>query len=157
MLDHRSIVLYLHKKRLSPKCIYDDLVLTLGLDATAYGTVASDVHDVKYIHPKFTSPPDMISGQLHEFDQAILLIFEEQPFSSVKQLSCSTHLSRMTVYRRLTRSLNFRVRHLRHVPHLQSDTQTAERVEGSQFLLSMLQGQQDRAWYDIVTLDESKF
>jgi hypothetical protein len=97
MMDQCSIVLYLHKKGLSPKEIQEDLVATLDPDAKTYLTVARYVHDAKCTLPKVTSPPDRISHQPDESDRTILLALEEQPFSSVRQLSCATHLSWMTV------------------------------------------------------------
>jgi hypothetical protein len=157
MMDQCLIVLYLHKKGLSPKEIHEDLVPTLGPDAKAYRTVARYVHDAKCTLLKVTSPPDRISHQPDESDQAILLALEEQPFSSVRELSRATHLSRMTVYHRLTGPLNFRVRHLRWVHHFLSDAQKAIRVANFQPLLKTLQDQQDRAWHDVVTLDKSWF
>jgi hypothetical protein len=57
MMDQCSIVLYLHKKELSPKEIHEDLVATLGPDAKTYRTVARSVHDAKCTLPKVTSPP----------------------------------------------------------------------------------------------------
>jgi hypothetical protein len=101
---------------------------------------ARDVHDAKFHHPKVTSPSDRISRQFGESDQAILLALEEQPFSSVSQLSRATHRSRMTVYRLLTGSLNCGVRHLRWVRHLLSDAQKFAHVESFSSLLKMLQG-----------------
>jgi hypothetical protein len=81
MLDQQSIVLYLDKKGFSLKKINDDLVAMLGSDARADRTVAPDVHDAKCTHPKVTSPPDWISRQFDESDQAIRLALEGQPFS----------------------------------------------------------------------------
>jgi hypothetical protein len=56
MMDQCSIVLYLHKKGLSPKEIHEDLVARLGPDAITYRTVARYVHDAKCTLPKVTSP-----------------------------------------------------------------------------------------------------
>jgi hypothetical protein len=110
MLNQCSIALHLHKKGVSPKAKHDNLVATLGPDAMTYRIVARYVHDAKCTHPKVTSPPDRISRQFDESDQAILLALEEQPFSSIRQLSGATPLSRKAVSDRLTGSLNFRVR-----------------------------------------------
>jgi hypothetical protein len=98
-----------------------------------YRTAARDVHDAKFTYPQVTSPSDKISRQFGESDQAILLALEEQPFSSVSQLTRATHLSRMTVYRLLTGSPNFRVRHLRWVRHVLSDAQKFPHVESFWF------------------------
>jgi hypothetical protein len=98
---------------------------------------------------------------LHDSNQAIVTALDESPFVSVRQLSRLTHLHSTTVYRRLTQSLGFVARHLRWVPHVLSDAQKGERVNLSRRLLRMrmrmLEVQRDRAWHDIVTLDESWF
>jgi hypothetical protein len=75
----------------------------------------------------------------------------------VRQLSRLTHLSSTTVYRSLTQSLEFVVRHLRWVPHALSGAQKGERVDLSRRLLRMLEVHRDRAWHDIITLDEPWF
>jgi hypothetical protein len=56
-----SIVLYRHKKGLSPKAISDDLVAMLGSDVMADAPVARSVHDAKSTHPKVISPPNINS------------------------------------------------------------------------------------------------
>jgi hypothetical protein len=129
MLGHCSILPNVHKKGLSLKAMHDDFVTTLDPDAMTYRTVARHVHDAKGANPKATSPQDRISRQFDESDQAILLGLEEQPFSSVRELSRATHLSRMTVYRRLTGWLNCTVRHLRCVTDLLSDAAKAAHGE----------------------------
>jgi hypothetical protein len=100
-------------------------------------------------------------------DRAILATLEDSPFASVRQLSRLTHLPSTIVYRSLTQSLGFVARHLRWLPHALSDVQKDQRVNLSRRLLrmrmqmqmqmQMLEVQRDRAWYDIVTLDESWF
>jgi hypothetical protein len=75
----------------------------------------------------------------------------------VRQLSRLTDLPSTTAYHRLTQSLGFVARRLRRVPHALSDAQNDERVNLSRRVLRMLDVQRDRAWHDIVTLDESWF
>jgi hypothetical protein len=99
-------------------------------------------------------PPE---HQLDDFDQAILLSLADQPFASIRELSRLTHLPRTTVHRRLMRSLGFRVRHLRWVPHFLSRCQKLDRVRLSRQLLLILERQERRSWHDIVTLGESRF
>jgi hypothetical protein len=93
MLDQRSIVLSIRKKGLSPKEISDDLVTAPDPVAMANRTVGRYVHDAKCIHLKASHLPTF-----YKSNQAILLALEGQPFSSVRQLSRSTHISRMTGY-----------------------------------------------------------
>lgn len=156
-MDQRSIVLYLARKGLSAKAISDDLVATLGPDAKSYATVTRFLREAKFPSP---NPLATFSEETPGYDdssEAILLALSEQPFASIRQLSRLTHLPPTTVYRRLTQSLGFHVRHLRWIPHRLSHSQKSDRVELSRQLLSMLEIQQVRSWHDIVTLDESWF
>jgi hypothetical protein len=57
-------------------------------------------------------------AQFDDCDHTILLALADQPFASVRELSRFTHRPRTTVQRRSTKSLRFRVRHLRWVSHL---------------------------------------
>jgi hypothetical protein len=92
-------------------------------------------------------------------DQTILAALEDNPFASVPQLSRLIHLPSTTVYARFTQSLGFVARHFRWVPHALSGAQKGERANLSRRLLRMrmLEVERDRAWHDIVTLDESWF
>jgi hypothetical protein len=95
----------------------------------------------------------VVPSGLDDFDEPILSALDENPFASVRL----THIPATTVYRRLTELLGFTARHLRRLPHALSEEQRARRVELSRALLRILQVQRDRAWHDIVTLDESWF
>jgi hypothetical protein len=121
-MEQRSIVLYLARNGLSPLAIHDDLVTTLGSDADADAVSYSSV-TCYFRHAVFPSsnPPTPLPESEAQFDDcnhAILLTRAEQPFASVRELSRFIHLPRTTIHRRLTKSLGFRVRHLRWVPHL---------------------------------------
>jgi hypothetical protein len=61
------------------------------------------------------------------------------------------------VYRRITNSLGFTAYHLQWVPHALSQAQRNQRVELSWQLLRTFLIECDRAWYDLVTFDESWF
>jgi hypothetical protein len=147
-------VLYLHLKGLKPTDIHRDLIDTLGGEAVSYPTVSRYIRETKFTVPKtldykFAPPP-----QLPDSDTAILLALEEQPFASVRTLARLTHLPKSTVYRRLTRSLGFRVRHLRWVPHILTVAHRHDRIQLSGQLLSLLQKEKRNFWKNIVTLDE---
>jgi hypothetical protein len=75
----------------------------------------------------------------------------------VRQLSRLTNLPSTIVYRSLAESLGFVARHLRWVPNALSDAPNGERVNPSRRRLRMLEVQRDRAWHDIVTVNESWF
>jgi hypothetical protein len=82
---------------------------------------------------------------------------KEKLFSSVQELARAANIPHATVHRRLTKSLGFVRRLLHWVPHLLSDAQKVRRVELSLSLLQILEVQEQRAWHDVVTLDESWF
>jgi hypothetical protein len=61
------------------------------------------------------------------------------------------------VYDYLTHKLGFTVRCLRWVPYLLSEPDKHTRAQLSFELFEILQHQKERAWHDIVTLDEPWF
>jgi hypothetical protein len=61
------------------------------------------------------------------------------------------------VYRHLTRSLGFVVKHLRWVPHTLTDTQKDPRITLSNQLLLEIRLIKHQGWHFIITLDEPWF
>jgi hypothetical protein len=119
-------------KGLSARDVHNELVAVLGPDAIAYSTVTSYRRQRQF--PTISSepsdePPTTI------IDDAILDALDKQPFSSVKELAKLTCIPTTTVYRHLTRSLGFIVKHLRWVPHSSTDTKKAQRITFSNQLL----------------------
>jgi hypothetical protein len=154
-MTQRPIVAYLSLKGMSACKIHDDVVATLGPDAASYSSVTGYLREARFPPSKPEPHPTDIQRDLDDSDQAILAALEDSLFVLVRQLSRLTHLPSTTVYHRLTQSLGFVARYLRWVPHALSDAQNGERVNLSGQLLRMLEVQRDRAWHDIVTLDES--
>jgi hypothetical protein len=111
-MDQRSIVLDLNRKDWTVRIIDADLVATLGEKAIAYSTVT------KYFREAQTSPDDAspssdaTSPQIDDSVETILRALQELPFSSVRQLSRPTHLSKTMVCRRLSEKLGLIARHL---------------------------------------------
>jgi hypothetical protein len=138
-MEQRSIVLYLSRKRLSPLAIHDDLVTTLGADAVNYSWVTRYLHAAVSTSSNPPTPLPYPEAQFDDCDQAILLALAEWPFASVRELSRLTHLPRTTIHRRLTKSLEFRVRHLGWVSHVLSHSQKLDRMILSLELLPMLE------------------
>jgi hypothetical protein len=156
-MEQRSIVLYLARKGLSPLAIHDDLVTTLAEDAVSYSSVTRYLRDAVSASSNPPTPLPEPKAQFDDCDQAILLALTEHPFESVRESSRLSHRPRTTVHQRLTKSLRFRVRHLRWVPYLLSHSEKLNRVTLPQELLPMVERQKQRSWHDIVTLDESWF
>jgi hypothetical protein len=140
---------------MSAREIHDYIVPTLGPDALSYSPVTRYLREARF--PPLEPEPYTADVQrdLNYSDQVILATLEDSPFASVLQLSRLTHLPSTTVYRLLTQLLGFVARHLRWVPHALSDGQKGQRVNLSRRLLRMLEVQRDRAWHDVITLDES--
>ena len=156
-MDQRSIALYLSRKGLSATLIHQELVDTLGPEAAAYSTVTWYLREARFAGQSEEVPIETELMTTNPVDVAILGALSDRPFSSVRQLSRLTYLSRTTVHRHLTESLCFTVRYLRWILHRLSDQQKAIRVNLSRELLRVLEVQQSRSWHDIVTLDESWF
>jgi hypothetical protein len=116
-MDQRTIVAYLALKAFSARAIHEDLMATLGRDAMAYSTVVRYLHDAHYSPSSQRTASVEASRALDDSDEAILSSLDENPFVSVRQLSCLTNIPPMAMYRRLTNSLGFTERHFRWIPH----------------------------------------
>jgi hypothetical protein len=153
-MDQRVICLFLALKGLSTRAIHGELGAVLGLDAVAYSTVT------KYFR-KGRLPCTLLEPleepAIAMIDDAILSALEKQPFSSIRELANLTCIPATTVYRPLTHSLGFIVKHLRWVPHSLSATQKAQRVTLANQLLLELRSIKHHGWHFVVTLDESWF
>jgi hypothetical protein len=156
-MTQRPIVVYLSLKGMSAREIHDSIIATIMPDAVSYSSVTRNLREARFPPSKPEPHPADVQRDLNDSDHAILTALEDGPFASVRQLSGLTHLPSTNVYRRLTQSLGFVARHLRRVPYALSDAQKGERVNLSRRLLRMLGVQRDRAWHNIVTLDESWF
>jgi hypothetical protein len=156
-MTQRPIGADLSPKGMSAREIHDDIVVTIGPDAVSYSLVTHCLSKAQFLPSKPELHPANVQRDLDDSDQAILAALEDNPFASVWQLSRLTHLPSTTIYRRLTQSLGFVACHLRWVPHALSHAQKGERVNLSWRLLRMLGVQCNRAWHNIVTIDESWF
>jgi hypothetical protein len=156
-MDQSSIVICLNRKGLTAQNLHGDLVATLGAEAIAYSMVTNYLRATRIIPPDAITVSDATSPHIDESDEAILRTLEELPFSSVRQLSGATHLRKTMVYMRLCEKPWFTAHHLRFVPHILFDDQTATRVKCSRSVLTIVLAQETRAWHDIMTLDESWF
>jgi hypothetical protein len=141
-------------KGLSARDLHNELVAVLGPDAIAYLIVTGYRRQRQF--PAISSghsdklPPIVI-------DNAILHAVDKQPFSSVKELTKRICIPTNTVYRHLTISLGFVVKHLRGVPHTVTNTEKAQRVTLSNQLLLERRSIKHQGWHFMITLDESRF
>jgi hypothetical protein len=158
-MNQRLNVRDLDLKGLLAHVILDDLVATLDPKAVTYSPVTRYLREARLGTAEVTLEPESSSPRLDDCDRAILAALKEEhfQFSSVREIARATHIPHTTVYRRLTKSLGFVRRFLRWVPQLLSDPQKVRHVELSLSLLRMLEIQEQRAWHDLITLDESWF
>jgi hypothetical protein len=90
-VDHKSSALYLNMKGWLAQVIHDDLVVTLGEEAIAYGTVTKYLREAQTGPDDATSLPEYISRHIDDSDEAIPSALEELLFCSV--LFCSAALT----------------------------------------------------------------
>jgi hypothetical protein len=105
--------LFLALKGLSARAIHDELTAVLGPDAIAYSTATKYLRQKQFPSIPVNSPEEPATAVI---DQAILDAFEQEPFSSIRELAKLTCIPTTTVHRHLTQSLGFVVKHLRWVP-----------------------------------------
>jgi hypothetical protein len=123
----------------------------------SYSSVTRYLREARFPPSKPERHQADVQRDLDDSYRAILAALKDSPFASVRQLSRLTHLPSVTVYRCLTQSLGFVAHHIRWVSHALLDAQKGERVNLSQRPLRTVEVQCDRAWHDIVTLDEFWF
>jgi hypothetical protein len=116
-MDQYTICLYLNRKGLSAQAIHDELVQVLGSDVIAYSTVTFYLGASRWMAQNDEQHSD---PSLDVIDNAILQVLNQTPFASVRELAKSICISRATVWRSLTESLGFVIKHL-HWPRYPSD------------------------------------
>jgi hypothetical protein len=156
-MDSRSIAFCISMKELSAKAIHQERVQTLGAEAVAHPTVTWHLRAATFPAQSKEAPDEAGVTRTDSVDAAVPTAPTDNPFSSARELSRLTCLSRSTVHRRLTESFGFTVRHLHWIPRRLSGDQKAIRVNLSRELLRVLQRQQTRGRHNILTRDESWF
>jgi hypothetical protein len=86
-MEQRTIVAYLALKGSSPRAIHKNLMDTLGPDALTYSLLTCSLRKA-YSLPRDQDTPSVEGDRdIDEADQAFLFALDENPFSSVQQLS----------------------------------------------------------------------
>jgi hypothetical protein len=137
--------------------IHKDLVATLTGEAKSDGTVTCYLGRRSFSSSKIPQPSESPPPILNASDEAILLASSEEPFASVRRLARTVRPYPSTVYDHLRHKLGLTVRYLHCVSDLLSEADKHTRAQLSFELFEMLQRQKDRAWHDIVTVDEDWF
>jgi hypothetical protein len=156
-MDQQTLVLYLHRNGLSRTATQVELVASLEVEALSNSSVVQYIHGALCETPYQVTPLPDPEPEFDNSDKVILSALAVQSFASVQELARLTHLPKITVHRRLTQSLGFRVCNLHWVPHILSRLRNGQRITLSKQLLSALTKYQRRLWMDLVTLDEPWF
>jgi hypothetical protein len=154
-MDQQSTVMYLSLKGLNAVEIHNNLLATLKGEAKSHRIVTDYLRKLSFSSPKTPQPFESPAPIPNESDETTLLALSTEPFASARQLARRINLQPSTVYDYLTHKLGFAIRYLRWVPHLLSKANKHSRTQLSFELFEMLQHQKDRAWHDIVTLNEA--
>jgi hypothetical protein len=153
-MDQKSISFFLHRQGFSAVNIHKQLVDVLGTEASSYSTATYYIRQCQFPKEKVKDQAEAVPD---DFDCAILVALEDYSFSSVRELAKLTYLPVTTVYRRLTSSLGFVVKHLRWVPHVLNYNQISARITLSRKLLTALNSIKEQGWQYLLILDESWF
>jgi hypothetical protein len=119
-MDQRTICLYLSRKGFSAYAIHEELVQLIGSDAITYSTVTYHLRASRWTaqtEERHSDPP------LDVVDNTILEALDQTPFASLRELAKAACIPCTIVWRRLTKSLGFVVKHLHWVPHSLTDAQ----------------------------------
>jgi hypothetical protein len=115
-MDQETTVLYLQMKGMGLDAFHEYIVRTLRKGAVACSTVIKSVRNARFAPKTEAATLEPAEGQQGPVDEAILTIFGEYPFSSVRELSRLSFLPRSTVHLYLTQLPGFTVGRLRWVP-----------------------------------------
>jgi hypothetical protein len=140
-------------QRTFARAVYNELTAVLGADVIAYSTVTKSLRQRQFTSILVDSTPE--EPATIAIDQALLDFLEQDPFSSIRELVHFACIPTNTVYRHLTQSLGFMVKHLRWLPHTLTPIQKAKRAALSLELLRQLRSIGHHGWLFIITLDES--
>jgi hypothetical protein len=86
-MTHRPIVVYLSLKWMSAREIHDDIIATLWPEAVLYSSVTRYIREGGFLPSEPEPHPADVQRDLDDSDQDILAALEDNPFTSVPQLS----------------------------------------------------------------------
>jgi hypothetical protein len=93
--------------------------------------------------------------RLDVFNQAILATLNENTFSLMRNLAKRTYILSITVWRQLTDSIGFVVKHLHWVSYKLNDAQLTARIQMLSEVLRIVHSAEYQDWHYIIILDES--
>jgi hypothetical protein len=100
-MDLESITLYLNKKHLSAVAIHAESNSVLGEGTIGYSTVTRYLRKQSFADASRLVPEDPDLGAADTIHNAILLVLDEYPFASLRQIAKRTLIPMLTVPYRL--------------------------------------------------------
>lgn len=156
-IDLKSIVYFLDMQGKSPNTILLEINETFKKNVIAYPTITKYLREKIYNQKENTSRDlDIISRQENK-NELILDALHTNPYSSVREISYMTGISKSSVYRILTVNLNYQIKRLRYVPHFLTSSQKVKRVKLAQLLLQTIKNARHQNFSYFYTGDESWF
>lgn len=155
--DLRSIVLYLHKKKMSAYDITRDINETFEQNIIAYSTVTNYIRQQHFSSGEKVTEKKEKKWPRNYYTDRILKRLKDFPFSSIRQIAEDCDISSSTVYRVLTIDLQYQVKHLKWIPHILNPSQKVSRVELSKSLQKTLKNAKRTNYQFFYTGDESWF
>jgi hypothetical protein len=140
-MDQKSIVVFLHLKRLSAKAkdVHTELVQVLGSDVISYPTVAKYIRNDAILQNKPEAEDRAENRGFSIADNAILEVFDMIPFVSICQIAKMILIPSTTEFHRLMKSFHIILKRLHWVPLRLSDLQKQARIIMSKELLKLLE------------------
>jgi hypothetical protein len=144
-------------KRLAAKEIHQELIDMLSLDIVIYSMITWYLCKATVDRRNQEAPAEAKWTNSAHFGGAIVKILTDCPFSSMRESSPLTCLSRYAAHRNLTKLIDSTVHSVHWILHRLPDDQKPIRANLFRELVLLLQAEQASDWNDIVTLDESWF
>jgi hypothetical protein len=153
-VEQRVIIKFLRFKGIKLHDIQHKLTLVFGEEVYALSSIKCWIHELKTGRTIMTDDPRPGRTPMDHIEVVILKQLSETPFASVRPLSEDLKIPKITVWRRLTESLQFKCLHFKWVPSMLIEELGQKRVDGARTLLNALKAQQRIEFRDIVTGDE---
>jgi hypothetical protein len=99
--------------------------------------------------------PELEGG--FRLDCGITFVLSEALFLSVRQTVKKAMMWKSIMYRHMTQTMRWKLRHLQGAPHSPAESQRMNRVQRATKLLELLESIRHKVWQYIVTLDGSWF
>jgi hypothetical protein len=117
VIDLHSVVAFLHKAKWNEFAITHQINGVLGQNTISYSAVGKYVRMFALSRTETDTPIVPESEGDFGLDDRIALVLSEEPFLSVRQIAQKVIMSISTVYRHLTQTMRWKLRHIEWVPH----------------------------------------